>query len=259
MAFKREGTDTSLLQDLQRRRVSEILAGHIPEDEALLLKNGKYACTLCQHRPVLDTIEMLAIHRKGKRHLTSLTRHLSDMKRREQENERRVQEASLRMVTAGKDSALSCTPKAKFLGSAAVKGTKKRPRLKLMKSAPYSSCCKKKAERNANAPQPGTQVGSESRRNSSGIAENPLVKAYLKSCRRKGDFVSAVEKTKRNLSRDGSPLEREAQSSKPLDTPEGVSPTMSQAKASIAVVDTCASEEEVRERERAKYFLNLRM
>ncbi|KAH8035154.1 hypothetical protein HPB51_004395 [Rhipicephalus microplus] len=55
----------------KKRRVSEILVSHIPEDEALLLKNGKYACTLCPHRPVLDTIEMLAMHRKGKRHLIS--------------------------------------------------------------------------------------------------------------------------------------------------------------------------------------------
>ncbi|XP_077557383.1 sodium channel modifier 1-like [Haemaphysalis longicornis] len=95
MAFKREGTDTGLLQDLQKRRVSEILVSHIPEDEALLLKNGKYSCTVCSHRPVLDTIEMLALHRKGKRHLISLTRHLSEIKWKEQEQQRRLQEASV--------------------------------------------------------------------------------------------------------------------------------------------------------------------
>ena len=28
----------------------------------------RYACTVCGHRPVFDTVDMLAIHRQGKKH-----------------------------------------------------------------------------------------------------------------------------------------------------------------------------------------------
>ncbi|KAK8762813.1 hypothetical protein V5799_025921 [Amblyomma americanum] len=158
MAFKREGTDSALLQDLQKRRVSEILVSHIPEDEALLLKNGKYSCTVCPHRPVLDTIEMLAMHRKGKRHLIinmldtkqhfkrSLTRHLSHTKWKERELEKRLQEA---YVTSG--ARASRVDLTKPLGPASAKATKKAPRLKLMKSAPYNSCCRKKGNQQGSA------------------------------------------------------------------------------------------------------------
>ena len=41
MSFKRDGDDANLLKNLQHRRVSEILGDHIPDDEALLLSNGR--------------------------------------------------------------------------------------------------------------------------------------------------------------------------------------------------------------------------
>ena len=41
MSFKRDGNDTNLLKNLQHRRVIEILGDYIPNDEALLLSNGK--------------------------------------------------------------------------------------------------------------------------------------------------------------------------------------------------------------------------
>ncbi|XP_046389550.1 sodium channel modifier 1-like isoform X2 [Ischnura elegans] len=41
MSFKRDTIDTSLLRNLKFRRVSEILAQQIPEDEARLLSNGR--------------------------------------------------------------------------------------------------------------------------------------------------------------------------------------------------------------------------
>ncbi|NXG09353.1 SCNM1 protein, partial [Sakesphorus luctuosus] len=53
----------------QRRRVADLLANAIPEDEALLLRSGRFACSVCPHRPVCDTLEALAVHRAGRRHL----------------------------------------------------------------------------------------------------------------------------------------------------------------------------------------------
>ncbi|XP_068946137.1 sodium channel modifier 1 [Petaurus breviceps papuanus] len=72
MSFKREGDDWSQLNVLKKRRVGDLLASYIPEDEALMLRDGRFACAVCPHRPVLDTLTMLAAHRAGKRHLASL-------------------------------------------------------------------------------------------------------------------------------------------------------------------------------------------
>ncbi|EPY79593.1 hypothetical protein CB1_000914036 [Camelus ferus] len=57
---------------LQKRRVGDLLASYIPEDEALMLRDGRFACAICPHRPVLDTLAMLTAHRGGKKHLSSL-------------------------------------------------------------------------------------------------------------------------------------------------------------------------------------------
>lgn len=69
MSFKRDGDDISLLNRLKKQRVSEILGNHIPEDEAKLLSNGRLTCLVCTHRPIFDTVNMLAKHRQGKKHL----------------------------------------------------------------------------------------------------------------------------------------------------------------------------------------------
>uniref|UniRef100_A0A0E9R7M9 Sodium channel modifier 1 zinc-finger domain-containing protein n=1 Tax=Anguilla anguilla TaxID=7936 RepID=A0A0E9R7M9_ANGAN len=33
------------------------------------MKNGRYTCLVCSYRPVFDTVDMLTVHRKGRRHL----------------------------------------------------------------------------------------------------------------------------------------------------------------------------------------------
>ncbi|XP_036982043.2 sodium channel modifier 1 isoform X3 [Artibeus jamaicensis] len=37
-----------------------------------MLRDGRFACAICPHRPVLDTLTMLTAHRAGKKHLSSL-------------------------------------------------------------------------------------------------------------------------------------------------------------------------------------------
>eukprot|EP00029_Vermamoeba_vermiformis_P004469 TRINITY_DN15011_c0_g1_i1.p1 TRINITY_DN15011_c0_g1~~TRINITY_DN15011_c0_g1_i1.p1 ORF type:complete len:174 (-),score=14.66 TRINITY_DN15011_c0_g1_i1:23-544(-) len=52
----------------RRVRQNTILQG-IEEGEAKRLSNGQWACLVCPSRPVMDTPEMLAVHRGGKKHL----------------------------------------------------------------------------------------------------------------------------------------------------------------------------------------------
>ncbi|RXN31720.1 sodium channel modifier 1 isoform X1 [Labeo rohita] len=72
MSFKREGDDQCQLNVLKKRRVADLLSNFIPDDEATLMKNGRYSCLVCSHRPVFDTVDMLMVHRKGKRHLEGM-------------------------------------------------------------------------------------------------------------------------------------------------------------------------------------------
>ncbi|XP_041263636.1 sodium channel modifier 1 isoform X2 [Onychostruthus taczanowskii] len=74
MSFKRDESDPGPLGALQRRRVAELLASAIPEDEALLLRDGRLACSLCPQRPVCDTLQTLLLHRAGRKHLDALQR-----------------------------------------------------------------------------------------------------------------------------------------------------------------------------------------
>lgn len=71
MSFKRVGDDFTALRVQKRQRVSDLLVEDIPEDEAKLLKNGRFACMVCKHCPVFDTVAVLSIHRQGKKHLAN--------------------------------------------------------------------------------------------------------------------------------------------------------------------------------------------
>ncbi|CAN8028161.1 unnamed protein product [Ixodes persulcatus] len=216
-----------------------------------------YACTLCQHRPVLDIIELMVNHRKGKRHLTSLTRHLARLKWREKVLQRRTQAASTLVDPEGTEEVPTSS---KVLGSAAAKGSKRVPRLKLMKSAPYNSCCKKKSERTSSSKGAGTLHNLRTAAAIPGKVEHPLIKAYLKDSRRKRDFLGVVERTKRNPGRranKASSLRDACGAAK--DSVDAAKHAASRAKPTPEPASTAPSEEETKQRENADYFLHLRM
>ncbi|NXJ19980.1 SCNM1 protein, partial [Dicrurus megarhynchus] len=107
----------------QKRRVAELLASAIPEDEALLLRDGRLACSVCPHRPVCDTLEMLVLHRAGRKHLDSLQR------------------------SYGRHRSPQVTPQgpqeAPGMQAPLLAWTRRIAQSALLKSAPYSSCCRR--------------------------------------------------------------------------------------------------------------------
>lgn len=123
MSFKRDGNDSSLLNCLKRRRVGDLLSSFIPSDEASLLKNGRYHCKVCHQGFVFDTLETLAQHRKGKKHLENL----SDFLERKQK--------SLQLLAQKQNGDQPAT-------SVVSKGASFRP------SAPYDSHCMRKRNKN---------------------------------------------------------------------------------------------------------------
>uniref|UniRef100_A0A8C3BGI6 Sodium channel modifier 1 n=1 Tax=Cairina moschata TaxID=8855 RepID=A0A8C3BGI6_CAIMO len=115
MSFKRDGDEPGQLAALQKRRVAELLASYIPEEEALLLRSGRYACTVCAHRPVFDTLEVLAVHRAGRKHLGS---------------------------ECGAGGAASA-PSPQGSPAPLLARTRRIAQSALLKAAPYNSCCRR--------------------------------------------------------------------------------------------------------------------
>ncbi|KFQ70556.1 Sodium channel modifier 1, partial [Phaethon lepturus] len=129
----------------QKRRVADLLANYIPEDEALLLRSGRYACTVCAHRPVFDTLDVLTVHRAGKKHMGSLQRFYSRKRLLQDAAQRRQHEQEVQAEEAGTQ------------GSPAplLAQTRRIARNALLKAAPYSSCCR----RTGGTGRPGSQPG----------------------------------------------------------------------------------------------------
>lgn len=108
MSFKRVGDDPTALRVQKKQRVSELLLEDIPEDEAKLLKNGRFACLVCKHCPVFDTVAVLSIHRQGKKHLANAKIRLEKL--REDAELRQKREHMKYMESLEEDSNKEETP-----------------------------------------------------------------------------------------------------------------------------------------------------
>ncbi|XP_071325119.1 sodium channel modifier 1 [Trachinotus anak] len=140
MSFKREGDDKSQLNILKKRRVADLLSNFIPEDEAALLKNGRYTCLVCSYRPVFDTVDMLTVHRKGKRHLEGLKAFYGKKARMKNEMTKRQHENFIQ----AEDRAQEPCSSAPLLAQ-----TRKLTHHALLKTVPYNSCHRKKTSTKA--------------------------------------------------------------------------------------------------------------
>ncbi|XP_012673570.1 sodium channel modifier 1 [Clupea harengus] len=134
MSFKRQGDDQSQLNVLKKRRVADLLANYIPEDEATLMKNGRYTCLVCSYRPIFDTVDMLTVHRNGKKHLEGLKWFYRKKTRLQTEIEKRHHQIYV-SEEEGQQEAASSAP--------LLIQTRKITHHALLNATPYSSCHKR--------------------------------------------------------------------------------------------------------------------
>ncbi|XP_029359297.1 sodium channel modifier 1 [Echeneis naucrates] len=134
MSFKREGDDKSQLNILKKRRVADLLSNFIPEDEAALMKNGRYTCLVCSSRPVFDTVDMLTVHRNGKRHLEGLKSFYGKKTQLKNEITKRQHENFIQAENKEQEPSSSAPLLAQ---------TRKLTHHALLKTAPYNSCHRK--------------------------------------------------------------------------------------------------------------------
>ncbi|XP_077865353.1 uncharacterized protein LOC144351951 [Saccoglossus kowalevskii] len=140
MSFKREGNDFSALNILKKRRVAELLAYDVPDDEATLMASGRYACTVCYHRPVFDTLDILIVHRKGKKHAANLQRQYHKQQEIADLQLKRVQREYLKRENS-KSQNKSDSSSDKQTAPLIVEAQKAAQKT-LLKAAPYNSCVK---------------------------------------------------------------------------------------------------------------------
>ncbi|NXI94256.1 SCNM1 protein, partial [Psophia crepitans] len=133
----------------QKRRVADLLANYIPEDEALLLRSGRYACTVCAHRPVFDTLDVLTVHRAGKKHMGSLQRFYGRKHLLQDAAQKRRHE----------EPPLSSGPSPQGSPAPLLARTRRIARSALLKAAPYSSCCRRTGVEGSSSRAGVTQVG----------------------------------------------------------------------------------------------------
>ncbi|XP_004456058.1 sodium channel modifier 1 isoform X2 [Dasypus novemcinctus] len=129
-----KGVDDAVL----KRRVGDLLASYIPEDEALMLRDGRFACAICPHRPVLDTLAMLTAHRAGKKHLSSLQLFYGKKQTGRGMEQNPKQQSELREETKSEAPLLAQT---RFITQSA-----------LHRAPHYNSCCRRKYRPEAPGP-----------------------------------------------------------------------------------------------------------
>ncbi|XP_042337569.1 sodium channel modifier 1 [Plectropomus leopardus] len=143
MSFKREGDDKSQLNILKKRRVADLLSNFIPEDEAALMKNGRYTCLVCSYRPVFDTVDTLTVHRNGKRHLEGLKSFYGKKARLKNEKTKRQHEQYVQREETGQEASCSAP---------LLEQTRWVTHHALLKTAPYNSCHTKTSTKSEKGP-----------------------------------------------------------------------------------------------------------
>lgn len=169
MSFKREGDDKSQLNILKKRRVADLLSHFIPEDEAALMKNGRYACLVCSYRPVFDTVDMLTVHRNGRKHLEGMKAFYGKKARLKNEITKRQHENYVQ----AEDTRQGPSSSAPLLAQ-----TRKLTHHALLKTAPYNSCHRKTSTKCEKGP---ASTGSDPSDDTSGRTAPDQEKAHLMS------------------------------------------------------------------------------
>ncbi|XP_035755021.1 sodium channel modifier 1, partial [Egretta garzetta] len=109
----------------------------------------RYACTVCAHRPVFDTLDVLTVHRAGKKHTGSLQRFYGRKRSLQDAAQKRRQEEEVQAEEAG------------VQGSPAplLARTRRIAWSALLKAAPYSSCCRRTGAEGSSSRAGVTQTG----------------------------------------------------------------------------------------------------
>ncbi|KAK7886550.1 hypothetical protein WMY93_026171 [Mugilogobius chulae] len=143
MSFKREGDDRSQLNVLKKRRVEDLLSNYIPEDEATIMSNGRFTCLVCSYGPVFDTVDMLTVHRNGKRHLEGLKRFYRKKAELKNEIAKRKHENYVQSEEKTEESSSSAP---------LLSQTRKLTHHALLRTVPYNSCHRKTSTKSEKQP-----------------------------------------------------------------------------------------------------------
>ena len=131
MSFKRVGNDKSLLFLQKKRRINELFGSEIPSDEVTLMNDGRFSCLVCDAKPILDTIEIIKIHRNSPKHKEKFKKFLKQKQEKLLLIENRLHDAE----RSGQDTTFleqkRCELANKSVLSTKTHSKKHQPKLKL--------------------------------------------------------------------------------------------------------------------------------
>ncbi|XP_056235986.1 sodium channel modifier 1 isoform X2 [Seriola aureovittata] len=108
------------------------------------MKNGRYTCLVCSYRPVFDTVDMLTVHRKGKRHLEGLKSFYGKKARLKNEITKRQHENYIQVEDREQEPSSSAP---------LLEQTRKLTHHALLKTVPYNSCHRKTSTKSEKGPE----------------------------------------------------------------------------------------------------------
>ncbi|XP_039973789.1 sodium channel modifier 1 isoform X2 [Xiphias gladius] len=107
------------------------------------MKNGRYTCLVCSYRPVFDTVDMLTVHRKGKRHLEGLKAFYGRKAQVKNEITKRQHENYIQAEDRRQEPSSSAPLLAQ---------TRRLTHHALLKTVPYNSCHRKTSTKSDKGP-----------------------------------------------------------------------------------------------------------
>lgn len=107
------------------------------------MNNGRYTCLVCSYGPVFDTIDMLTVHRKGKRHLEGLKRFYGKKAQLKNEIAKRKHENYVQSEENSQETSSSAP---------LLSQTRKLTHHALLKTVPYNSCHRKTSTKSEKLP-----------------------------------------------------------------------------------------------------------
>ncbi|XP_017284042.1 sodium channel modifier 1 isoform X2 [Kryptolebias marmoratus] len=169
------------------------------------MKNGRYSCLVCSYRPVFDTVDMLTVHRKGKKHLEGLKAFYGKKAKLKTEITKRQHENYVQAEDRQEPS-----------GSAPLlEQTRRLTHHALLKTVPYNSCHRKtstKPERKAAAAS-SDPAGNTCNKTPPGCLKNEASNHFPTSS--SSDVMTVADESSSTTDQTGS-KSAETQSAEPL-------------------------------------------
>lgn len=109
----------------RKRRVDDLMLSNSPSNSFKKLSNGKFACLICTHKPILDTPIAISMHSKGYRHIAAESRLKEQELSRQEELNKRIALSNDSATDSNSTTSIEQLKSAKIFGKPLIERTRK--------------------------------------------------------------------------------------------------------------------------------------